>query len=207
MTAEGNKLLVLDGQGVVFDAPIKRFLATFADVQQLSLTDIEARWESGLRERAWRGQIDDEDLWNALAGQSVDAAQTRLRLDASYRPGPAAPHVAAWSGKAQLCLLSNHRSAWLLPRLDAFGIRSSFARIWVSDATGHVKPEAAAFDPVFRNRDAGLHVLFVDDQPHNVRAAEALGIRGLVAAPDQGWLEQVSRWLNSTPQRATPRSP
>lgn len=205
MTAEGNKLLVLDGQGVVFDAPIKRFLATFADVQQLSLTDIEARWESGLRERAWRGQIDDANLWDALAGRSVDAAQTRLRLDASYRPGPAAPHLADWSGKARLCLLSNHRSAWLLPRLDAFGIRKYFSRIWVSDATGHVKPEAAAFDPVFRNRDAGLHVLFVDDQPHNVRAAEALGIRGLVAAPDQCWLEQVSRWLNSVPQPATPR--
>ena len=205
MSAESNKLLVLDGQGVVFDAPIKRFLATFADDQQLSLTDIEARWESGLRERAWRGQIDDENFWNALAGQSVDAAQTRLRLDASYRPGPAAPHLADWSGKARLCLLSNHRSAWLLPRLDAFVIRSLFEEIWVSDATGHVKPEAAAFDPVFRYMDAGLDVLFVDDQPHNVRAAQALGIRGLVAAPDQGWLAQVSRWLNSVPQPATPR--
>ncbi|MBL8199110.1 MAG: HAD hydrolase-like protein [Chromatiales bacterium] len=205
MTAEDNKLLVLDGQGVVFDAPIKRFLATFADDQQLSLRDIEARWESGLRERAWRGRIDDANLWNELAGRSVDAAQTRLRLDASYRPGPAAPYLADWSGKARLCLLSNHRSAWLLPQLDAFGIRSFFEKIWVSDATGHVKPEAAAFDPVFRYRDAGLHVLFVDDQPHNVRAAEALGIRGLVANPDQSWLEQVSRWLNSVPQRATPR--
>ena len=205
MSAESNKLLVLDGQGVVFDAPIKRFLATFADDQQLSLTDIEARWESGLRERAWRGQIDDENFWNALAGQSVDAAQTRLRLDASYRPGPAAPHLADWSGKARLCLLSNHRSAWLLPRLDAFVIRSFFEIFWVSDATGHVKPEAAAFDPVFRYRDAGLDVLFVDDQPHNVRAAQALGIRGLVAAPDQGWLAQVSRWLSSAPQPATPR--
>ena len=205
MSAESNKLLVLDGQGVVFDAPIKRFLATFADDQQLSLTDIEARWESGLRERAWRGQIDDENFWNALAGQSVDAAQTRLRLDASYRPGPAAPHLADWSGKARLCLLSNHRSAWLLPRLDAFVIRSLFEEIWVSDATGHVKPESAAFEPVVKYVDAGLQVLFVDDQPHNVRAAQALGIRGLVAAPDQGWLAQVSRWLSSVPQPATPR--
>jgi HAD superfamily hydrolase (TIGR01509 family) len=196
MTVEGNKLLVLDGQGVVFDAPIKRFLATFADDQQLSMTDIEARWESGLRERAWRGQIDDANLWNALAGRSVDAAQTRLRLDASYRPGPAAPHLADWSGKSRLCLLSNHRSGWLLPRLDAFGIRSCFENIWVSDATGYVKPESAAFDPVFQYLDAGLQVLFVDDQPHNVRAAEALGIRGLVAAPDQRWLAQVSRWLS-----------
>jgi HAD superfamily hydrolase (TIGR01509 family) len=205
MTAAGNKLLVLDGQGVVFDAPIKRFLATFADDQQLPMTDIEARWESGLRECAWRGQIDDANLWDALAGRSVDAAQTRLRLDASYRPGPAAPHLADWSGKARLCLLSNHRSAWLLPRLDAFGIRRSFEKIWVSDATGHVKPEPAAFDPVFQYLDAGLQVLFVDDQSHNVRAAEALGIRGLVAAPDQGWLVQVSRWLSSVPQPATPR--
>jgi len=196
MTVEGNKLLVLDGQGVVFDAPIKRFLATFADDQQLSMTDIEARWESGLRERAWRGQIDDANLWNALAGRSVDAAQTRLRLDASYRPGPAAPHLADWSGKSRLCLLSNHRSGWLLPRLDAFGIRSCFENVWVSDATGHVKPESTAFDPVFQYLDAGLQVLFVDDQPHNVRAAEALGIRGLVAAPDQRWLAQVSRWLS-----------
>ena len=41
-------------------------------------TDIEARWESGLRERAWRGQIDDANLWNA-SGRSV-CRRRRTRL-------------------------------------------------------------------------------------------------------------------------------
>jgi len=109
MSGRRNKLLVLVGQGVVFDAPIKRFLANFANDYQLSHTDIEARWESGLREQAWRGLIEDEPLWNALAGRPVDAAQMRRCLDASYRPGPAAAYIADWSSKAQLWLLSNHR--------------------------------------------------------------------------------------------------
>lgn len=197
MTARRNKLLVLDGQGVVFDAPIKRFLATFARDHEISLIDIEKRWESGLREQAWRGLIDDATLWNALAGRQVDAADTRRRLDASYGPGPALPYISDWSNKAQLCLLTNHRSGWLLPQLNAFGITGRFEGIWVSDKTGFIKPEAAAFDPVFQYRDARNNVLFVDDQPHNVLAAAALGIRGILAMPDGRWLDQVSRWLES----------
>lgn len=186
---------MLDGQGVVFDAPIRRFLANFANDYQLSLNDIEARWESGLREQAWRGLIDDKPLWNALAGRSVDAVQIRRRLDASYRPGPAASYLADWSGKAQLWLLSNHRSDWLLPQLTAFAIADRFKRVLVSDKTGFIKPEIAAFDLVVQQRVAGQSVLFVDDQRHNVLAAEALGIRGLLAVPDGGWLDHVSRWL------------
>lgn len=195
MTGRRNKLLVLDGQGVVFDAPIRRFLANFASDYQLSLMDIEARWESGLREKAWRGLIDDDPLWNALAGRPVDAAKMRRRLDASYRPGPAASYIADWSSKAQLWLLSNHRSAWLLPQLDAFGITDRFGKFLISDKTGFIKPEAAAFDPVLQRRVAGQNVLFVDDQPHNVLAAEALGLHGVLASPDGFWLDYVSRWL------------
>jgi len=211
MTGGRNKLLVLDGQGVVFDAPIKRFLANFATDYQLSLMDIEARWESGLREQAWRGLLDDEPLWNALAGRPVDAAHMRRRLDASYRPGPAASSIADWSRKAQLWLLSNHRSAWLLPQLNAFGIADRFTRVLISDTTGFVKPEAAAFDPVFQHLVAGHHVLFVDDQPHNVRAAEARGIHGVLASPDGGWLDYVSGWLEGgddgpAAAAATPRT-
>lgn len=201
MSGRRNKLLVLDGQGVVFDAPIRRFLANFANDYQLSLLDIEARWESGLREQAWRGLIEDEPLWNALAGRPVDAAHMRRCLDASYRPGPAAAYIADWSSKAQLWLLSNHRSAWLLPRLNAFGMTERFKRFLISDKTGFVKPEAAAFDPVVRHGVAGQNVLFVDDQPHNVLAADALGIHGVVASPDGGWLDYVSRWLESDDDR------
>jgi putative hydrolase of the HAD superfamily len=197
MTAGRNKLLVLDGQGVVFDAPIKRFLATFARDHQISLADIEVRWESGLREKTWRGLIDDATLWNTLAGRPVDAARTRRRLDASYGPGPALPYITDWSNKAHVCLLTNHRSDWLLPRLNAFEITSRFERIWVSDKTGFIKPEAAAFDPVFQYRSARQNMLFVDDQLHNVLAAEALGITGIHAMPDGRWLDDVSRWLES----------
>ena len=94
-------------------------------------------------------------------------------------------------------MLTNHRSDWLLPRLNTFGITGRFEGIWVSDKTGFIKPEAAAFDPVFQYRDTRQKVLFVDDQPHNVLAAEVLGIPGIRAMPDGRWLDQVCRWLET----------
>lgn len=193
--AAKRKLLVLDGQGVVFDAPIRRFLVEFAEFHGIPFAEVEARWENGVRERAWRGLIDDATLWRQLAGHEVDPLSTRRRLDSAYRPGPAASYVSAWSERASIWLLSNHRFEWLVPRLDDFGIRNRFERLLVSDNTGMLKPESAAFEPIIREEKATWDVLFVDDQPHNVFAAEALGIPSVIALSGTEWLEYIAAWL------------
>ena len=39
--------------------------------------------------------------------------------------------------------------------------------------------------------------IFVDDSLKNIRAAEALGIRGLHAAPDEDWMERLTALLHT----------
>ena len=192
-----RKLLVLDGQGVVINAPIRQFLAEFADRNALRFADVERRWESHVREKAWRGDIDDATIWHELAGREVDARLTRKCLDANYSPGPAASSMASWSRKASIWLLSNHRSHWLIPRLESFGVRREFDQILISDRTGFLKPEAQAFEPVLRARQSNQDLLFVDDLPHNVRAAEALGIHSVLAATSTSWVREITEWLDN----------
>lgn len=191
-----NKLLVLDGQGVVFRAPIKRFLGAFAEYYEIAYADIEQRWESHVRDLAWRGTVDDDTLWRELAGRDVDAQYARQSLSVSYRPGPATGHIAAWSRKARLWLFSNHRTHWLMPHLVGFGVRQYFERLLVSDNTRFLKPETAAFEHILRFQGARDDMLFVDDQRHNVAAAECLGIRSLLAAPGANWLGHIGEWLD-----------
>jgi len=193
------KLLVLDGQGVVFNSPIKSFLLSFAKTNNLDYRQVEDRWENGLRTLAWTGAIDDESLWKALAGKPVDIPQTMLALRSSYRPGPAADHVREWSGMLPVWLLSNHRSHWVLPQLDALGVRDAFRNLLVSDRTGFVKPEPAAFGQLLHSDLLPGEILIVDDQAHNVASAEEAGFSAIQATPGTPWVELVSSWCRRQP--------
>ena len=39
--------------------------------------------------------------------------------------------------------------------------------------------------------------IFVDDSLKNIKAAEALGIRGLHVAPDEDWMEKLTALLHT----------
>ena len=69
-------------------------------------------------------------------------------------------------------LLSNHRTSWLLPRLERFGVADRFERILVSDVLAAAKPSAAAF-AALQGRD---DLIFYDDSQCNVDAARSFGI-------------------------------
>ena len=189
------KLLVLDGQGVVFDAPIKRFLRLFARNNGVDYSKVAGRWENRLRHLAWTGAIDDEDLWTELAGKKVSIEETMRSLGASYRPGPVAEHLALWSQLVPIWLLSNHRSHWVLPRLDQLNLTDAFQRLLISDSTGVVKPDANAFRELITGEVAAADILFVDDQEHNVRAAQRLGLGTLHAFPGNDWVDAIHRAL------------
>lgn len=73
-------------------------------------------------------------------------------------------------------VLSNHRTDWLLPRLERFGVIDRFELILVSDAIGASKPSPGAFAALRARSDA----VFFDDSRRNVEAARALGIEAHV---------------------------
>ena len=186
------KLLVLDGQGVVFNAPIKTFLRLFAVQNSLEYATVAGRWDNRLRELAWTGAIDDKTLWTELAGKEISVDETMHLLAASYRPGPVAAHLGLWSQRVPIWLLSNHRSHWVLPQLERLNLTDTFQRLLISDVTGAVKPDTSAFSVLLSGEVAASDILFVDDQEHNIKAAVRLGLATLHAAPEYEWVDALA---------------
>jgi glucose-1-phosphatase len=75
------------------------------------------------------------------------------------------------------CLSNNNEVHW--PRLrDGGGLGARFRRRHLSHETGLFKPDRAAYDHVVADLGiAASRILFLDDNPENVRGAEAAGLR------------------------------
>lgn len=198
MTDHAIELLVLDAHGVVFNNPFPEFLDELAITTGQRVDDVRERWHEGLRLPTWTGELSEEELWLCLAG-SETAQNWQQRLESRYQPGPAAAELERWSSRVPLWLLSNHRSDWLLPRLTRLGLSRFFERVIVSDAIGAAKPDPAAYKPILEQVSNPKCALFVDDRSRNVRAAQRLGIRAVLASHESPWIRQVEIVLRSHP--------
>jgi FMN phosphatase YigB (HAD superfamily) len=190
------ELLVLDVHGVVLSDHLPKFLEEFADLNGEPVDDVRRRWRKGIRTPAWKGEIDDAELWRRLSGVEGEH-RWRDQLEAGYQLGPAAPHLGRWSARVPIWLLSNHRTGWLLPRLKRFGIDKCFERVLVSDEIGAAKPDAGAFALIGEHVGQPQAALFVDDQMCNIEAARQLGFRVVHAAGPADWIAAVDACLDS----------
>ena len=152
-----------------------------------------------MRTDAWLGRINDDELWRRLIPAHYRSHDWRALLEAGYKYGPAAPHLRRWTECVPVWLLSNHRSDWLLPRLDRFGVLKCFERILVSDTIGATKPEQEAFDALLGQSSPAKRILFVDDQTCYVDAARQLGISSLHAHADGSWVTSVYNLFGASP--------
>ncbi|MDJ0769125.1 MAG: HAD-IA family hydrolase [Ilumatobacter sp.] len=166
-------LIVLDAHGVVFNRPFPGFVRDLAIRCGFDPAEHWGRWKGVWREPFWGGRLTSRELWAQLA-PGLDHRVLEAELEARFEPGPLFDAVTA--GDRPLWLLSNHRSEWLLPRLQRFGLADRFERVLVSDAIGAAKPTPAAFDELVAE-SARRRVLFVDDNETNVEAARRLGLR------------------------------
>ena len=194
------ELLVLDAHGVVLTNPFFSVLDRLARATGQAPAEVSHRWRSELRTPTWTGLLPEDSLWRQLTG-SDNGRHWRDVLEGAYELGSAAPHLQRWSGQVPVWLLSNHRSDWLLPRLERFELTRFFQRVIISDAIGVAKPEPAAFAEIFRHTGRPAAAMFVDDQPRNVAAAVKLGIHALLADADESWISAVDHALraNVTP--------
>jgi len=194
MTVRSVSLLVLDAQGVVFNAPFLWFLEQAAAELARDPEGMLALWRDELRIPTWTGAISEAEFWRRLTGSNGRADQYRKQLATMYELGPAAGRLAHWNSVAPIWLLSNHRSEWLLPRLDQFDLTQRFERILVSDQLGCAKPDQQVFAPVLDHAADAGSVLFVDDQKPNVQAAQRLGMQTILAQ-GEGWLAEIDAAL------------
>jgi HAD superfamily hydrolase (TIGR01509 family) len=164
-----GEVVVLDVHGVVFNNPLPAFLAELGARSDLGVNRFKRRWRSTWRVPFWEGRLSEEEMW-ALVAPGLDPEGVRADLERRYRPGPWFEFVRRHEGP--IWLLSNHRSDWLVPRLDRFGIADRFDRVLVSDRLGAAKPSPAAFAALVEHGS----VVFFDDSQRNVDAARALGL-------------------------------
>lgn len=173
------QLLVLDGQGVVFNNPFPTFLFDLG--VRTGLGDcITSRWSDELRAPFWTGQLGESEMWARLV-PGLSASDLRKDLEQRYAPGPLFELVRRSTGR--LWLLSNHRADWLRPRLERFALTERFERILVSDEQYVSKPAPEAFADL-----VGSGCLYIDDSMQNVRVARSLGI-------DATHVDEAVRWL------------
>lgn len=174
------ELVVLDAHGVVFDRAFPSFLDRRARQRGDDPDDLRRRWRDEVRLPFWEGRLTPIEMWGELF-PGDPPAQLTADLERSYRPGPLFRFAATTTRR--LWLLSNHRTGWLLPRLERFGIADRFERVLVSDALGVAKPRPGAFEEVLAaSRRARVRLL--DDSAANVAAARGLGIDAhLVVTP------------------------
>lgn len=194
MRGLGVELLVLDVHGVVLTNPLMAFLDQLADATGQSPAEVKTRWRREVRERNWTGQIREDELWQRLAGD-LGERPWRCLLESQYQLGPAAPHVHRWSQCVPIWLLSNHRSDWLIPRLERFGLNGYFERTIISDAIGAMKPDPAAYRCIVAHVAEPASALFVDDRSRNVAAAANLGLKTVHATIERPWIAMVDRAL------------
>ena len=76
--AEDFDTLVLDIHGVVFNAPLQRFLFDIGERTREGGSALRFRWKHELRLPFWEGRIDEAVLWRSIA-PGMDAAELRRR--------------------------------------------------------------------------------------------------------------------------------
>nr|WP_246427706.1 HAD-IA family hydrolase [Paenibacillus phyllosphaerae] len=102
---------------------------------------------------------------------------------------PAALRLQEWSRTMDLHLLSNHRTEWLLPVLQPY--LSCFKSITISSEAGLAKPNPDLFTRLSNTLPSGAEVIFVDDHERNLEQGRAIGWAGLIADPENKWIDFV----------------
>ena len=181
---------MLDLGGVVIDVSMEVIAGHWA--RAVGLAEAEVR--SALRaDTPWdefeRGEITPEQFHEHVAGligrrlsfEDFDRGFNSIYL--GLTPG-IEPLLSRLGRRLRLVALTNtnacHAAVW--PERYA-GVLAHFERVFMSHEMGVRKPEPAAYERVLAYLEAPPgRVVFVDDNERNVRAAEALGMKGIVAA-------------------------
>ena len=137
------------------------------------------------------GQLDTRGFVAAFAATLgiADAAEFEQRLRAWQLPMFAGveQYLRSLAEDNALALLSNTNELHWQHVVSQTDVFNEFARLFLSYETGHAKPSPEAFlDVVTHFGCAPEHIVFLDDNPANVAAAQASGLR---AQQVQGFTE------------------
>ena len=189
------KCLVLDAMGVLFQAA--------DDVAELLIPFIEE----------YGGEAHDDVVQSAYLDASLgeiepDDFWARVRIAPAFEDEYLARHslslgvmellTSAQSGRTPVWCLSNDVGRWSMKLRQDFAIQELLAGSVISSDIHVRKPDSGIYEELLRRSGYSAEdILFVDDRPKNVLAAEALGIESLRYVPHRGFVEVADRLANA----------
>ena len=191
--------LILDLGGVVLPSAMPQVIAELAAHSHKTDQQLWRYFNGHLFEAFWSGRMGLEQFWltfTRFAGvpDLVGRCQTEM-TQSILRPLEQLEAVRGWTRAVPVGVLSNQRAEWVLPVLARVGLADVLDPLLISSLTGLVKPDPRAFAQLTELGTPPERVLYVDDRPQALRAAERLGIATILAHDGDDWAERVSRRL------------
>jgi len=188
--------LVLDIGGVLATNLTPVFWNRLGEQAGGTAEQVYAAYKQTLSAKLWTGEIAENEFWSWIGDQLPSAGRDSARalMLECLSPLPAMDKVAAWSRQADIHVLSNHRSEWVMPLLEP--IEGCLTSVTISSDIGMRKPHAGIFEYVGQKLPLGAPVLFVDDSPRNLETAERHGWATLLADENGSWAAGIADRLS-----------
>lgn len=192
-------ILILDAGGVIIDDLTTQFwdmLVARSDNNTLTRTTIYTHYKREISDKLWSGQLDEEDFSLFLKHYHIHLSQEEVSdiVAQCLIPLPAYKMLEKWSEQADIYIMSNHRTSWLLPALEK--VRPYLKDIYISDTALMKKPSLDWFKAI-SHRHPEKQIVFVDNTMHNIEAALKSGWQAIYADEAYVWIEEVNELLNS----------
>ena len=194
------EVVIFDLGGVVFGISLQPVIQSWSESTGMHPQDLAARFRidsyyerlevGGISPAQYREHVCDL-LGVHLSDEDFDRGWNSIYLD--VLPG-IEPLLQELRQSSRLVVLTNtneiHSREWRARYAD---ILTYFEKIFASHEIGARKPDPEAFQIVLDYLDIDPQkVAFIDDNAENVRGAEALGIKGILATDT--WQNEEGRW-------------
>jgi putative hydrolase of the HAD superfamily len=169
------KNLIFDFFDVIHSDPLKRWLNKYGLAREGEIAEASRMLD--------KGHLSMHEFFQRLAAHSNQkpAEIAEIFGDTQMIDNTMVSLIDKLHKQYQIGLLSNSRGDYIRPILEEHGIENLFDEIVVSAEVGMIKPHGEIFEFTLKKMNAKPEeTVFIDDSEHNVEAAKAVGIHGIV---------------------------
>jgi putative hydrolase of the HAD superfamily len=172
------KTFVFDFFGVICRDPHESWFANHADFMGEHRTFFDV-----FDAQACLGEIEEADFIKAMSDKSgIPADEIEQEIESYFVVNPEMIElVKSLKEKHNLIVLSNAPKGIVEHVLESNGLRDLFDALVISADIGMIKPSPEIYRHVLEgNGLTASDVVYVDDNPKNVEAAQAMGIKSVI---------------------------
>ena len=196
------KAVIFDfGRVISAQKPVSLFRAYEEDLGLAPDTINQIMFESQAWQDALIGRISAEEFWYMIgpalgleSREKIDGFHRRYHADESIDRG-VLTLIRQLHGRYKLAVLSNSPLG-LAEWLSNWGIYDLFDVVYCSGDEGMIKPDPAVYNSTLKRLGTLPHeAVFIDDTIGHVKAAQSLGIHGILFTESEQLELELSRLL------------